>query len=76
MTMSCHCGKDGHALNCPVHGYVTVPRWALEFVMDRADFVDEGPRDEGWRSYEMKRATDALEAALNAVGEKEQKDAG
>lgn len=43
---------------------VTVPRWALQFVMDHADFWDEGPRGEGWRSAAMEQATNALEEAL------------
>ena len=43
---------------------VTVPRWALQFVMDNACFWDKGPPGEGWRSDEMSRATDELEKAL------------
>lgn len=43
---------------------VEVPRWALEFVLDRGIFQDEGPAPEGWTSDEMRRSLDALEAAL------------
>lgn len=28
---------------------VTVPCWALAFVMDNADFLDDGPLGEGWK---------------------------
>lgn len=45
---------------------VTVPCWALAFVMDNADFLDDGPLGEGWKSPEMKRAMEALEGALIA----------
>lgn len=42
---ACHCGKDGHPLgsmNCPVHGYVAVPKAAYErLVAER----DEAKRD-------------------------------
>ena len=48
---------------------VTVPRWALQFVMDYACFQDRGPDGEGWRSDEMERATDALERALEEPNE-------
>jgi hypothetical protein len=43
---------------------VSVPRWALEFVMDRGTFQDKGPWGEGWASPEMRRAKDAIESAL------------
>ncbi len=46
---------------------VTVPRWALQFVMDNACFWDKGPTGEGWRSEEMRRATDELEKALEEL---------
>jgi hypothetical protein len=43
---------------------ITVPRWALEFILQHADFADEGPYGEGWCSEEMSRAQEALERAL------------
>ncbi len=43
---------------------VTVPRWALTYVLEHAAFDDEGPYEEGWRSEKMKRAVDALEESL------------
>jgi len=48
---------------------VTVPRWALEFIMQNASFWDEGPAGEGWSSPEMARATEALEVALRDDGQ-------
>jgi hypothetical protein len=48
---------------------VSVPRWALEFVMERADFWDSGPPGEGWPSDKMVEATEALEAALRGLGQ-------
>lgn len=43
---------------------ISVPRWALEFILQHADFADEGPYGEGWRSEEMRRAQEALENAV------------
>ncbi len=40
---------------------VTVPRWALAYILDHADFDDRGPYQEGWRSTKMQQAVDALE---------------
>jgi hypothetical protein len=48
---------------------VTVPRWALEFVLDKADFCDAGPPGEGWYSGCMREAKAALEAALEVSAE-------
>lgn len=48
---------------------ITVPRWALDFVMENADFWDEGPQGEGWRSQEMVEATEALEKAIRDAGQ-------
>jgi hypothetical protein len=43
---------------------ISVPLWALEFIMAHADFVDDGPVGEGWKSDEMNRAIEALENAI------------
>jgi hypothetical protein len=43
---------------------ISVPRWALEFILERADFADRGPAGQGWSSEEMKRAQEALEKAF------------
>lgn len=45
---------------------VSVPKWALEFVLERGSFQDEGPVPEGWSSTEMDAAIKLLEAALKA----------
>lgn len=45
---------------------VSVPRAALEFVLENASFWDCGPSDEGWPSPEMRAAEDALRNALRA----------
>ena len=51
---------------------VSVPRWALEFVLENANFQDEGPPGEGWRSDEMEKAvsalTERLQKFLNLTG--------
>lgn len=41
-------------------GLAVVPRWALDFVLDRGCFQDEGPAPEGWSSDEMYRALETL----------------
>jgi hypothetical protein len=44
---------------------VKVPRWALQYVLDNAGFNDEkNPWGKDSTSPEMKRAKDALDAAL------------
>lgn len=43
---------------------VCVPRAALDFVLENANFCDEGPAGEGWSSPEMDSAFLALNAAL------------
>ena len=40
---------------------VSVPRWALEFVLENANFQDAGPCPEGWSSPQMEKAIKALE---------------
>ena len=42
---------------------IEVPRWALEFIMENASFIDEGPGAEGWCSDKMERAVKAIDAA-------------
>jgi hypothetical protein len=44
---------------------VTVPRWALEFILRGGYFWDDGPSGEGWPSPEMDRALEALNSALS-----------
>ena len=43
---------------------VLVPRLALEFILAKANFEDDGPSGEGWPSPKMARACDELERAL------------
>jgi hypothetical protein len=43
---------------------VSVPRWALEFIMENASLCDEGVSQEGWPSAKMRKAREAVEAAL------------
>lgn len=43
---------------------VSVPRWALEFVLENANFQDEGPWPEGWPSPQMEKAIKALADVL------------
>ena len=45
-------------------GMVSVPRWALEFIMANANLSDEGPSGEGWPSAEMEKARDAITRSL------------
>lgn len=42
-----------------------VPRWALEFILENANFQDAGGWPEGWPSDKMEKAKAALEAALS-----------
>jgi hypothetical protein len=50
---------------------VTVPRWALEYVLDNAGFFDGRTVGGGdWASPEMTRAKDALDAALEKAAKK------
>jgi hypothetical protein len=51
----------------PTQTMATVPVWALAYVMNHANFQDEGPVPEGWSSPKMQAACDALEAALSAI---------
>ena len=44
-------------------GMVSVPRWALEFIMANANLSDEGPSGEGC-SAEMEKARDAITRSL------------
>ena len=46
---------------------VSVPRWALEFVLENANFQDEGPTGEGWCSDEMEKAVSALNDSLRST---------
>ncbi|WP_146090445.1 hypothetical protein [Rhodopseudomonas palustris] len=46
---------------------VSVPRWALQFIMENANFQDEGPVGDGWPSQQMSAATAALDDALKAA---------
>ena len=43
---------------------VEVPRWALAFILENAQFQDEGPPGEGWASVKMAGAVKALEEAM------------
>lgn len=43
---------------------VTVPLWAIKFIIDHADLCDDGPYGEGWRSEKMALAQEAVEAAM------------
>jgi hypothetical protein len=43
---------------------VTVPRWALQYVLDNALFWDEGEPSGGFRSRKMERAKNALDEAM------------
>lgn len=47
---------------------VTVPRWAVEFILERGNFQDEGPWGEGWPSAKMQKSLDALDEALYGNG--------
>jgi hypothetical protein len=42
---------------------VSVPRWALEFILRRGCFLDDGPAPEGRPSPEMREALEAIEAS-------------
>jgi hypothetical protein len=44
---------------------VTVPLWALSFVMENADLADEGSYEFVYRSEGMKTAVAAIEEAIN-----------
>lgn len=46
---------------------VTVPLWALKFILENANFRDEGLGGGGWESDEMCRARIALEQAMEEV---------
>lgn len=43
---------------------VTVPRWALEYLMEHGRFEDEGPVDYPFMSKEMREAHEAVSDAL------------
>ncbi len=47
---------------------VEVPCWALNFVLDHADFCDRGPAGEGWSSAKMECAVKALTEAFGKKG--------
>lgn len=46
---------------------VTVPLWALKFILENANFRDEGLGGGGWESDEMGRSRIALEQAMKEV---------
>jgi hypothetical protein len=43
---------------------VSVPCWALKFILDHGCFQDDGPFPEGWSSPAMKHALEAIDAAI------------
>lgn len=46
---------------------VSVPRWALEFIMENAEFLDRGPDREGFRAFKMQYAAWAMKDGLDGV---------
>jgi len=46
--------------------FVTVPRKAIELILDRGCFQDEGPDGEGWASPDLRAAIDQIKAAMGA----------
>lgn len=53
--------------NPPTLTTLIVPAWALAYVMDHANFQDDGPAFEGWPSPKMAAACAALEFALSSL---------
>lgn len=43
---------------------VTLPRWAIEYILDNATLWDEGPAAAGWKSNWMSIAHNVIERAL------------
>jgi hypothetical protein len=43
---------------------VTVPKWALEYILEEADFANCGPTGAGWRGTAMKEAVRVIEKAM------------
>ena len=53
---------------------VSVPRWALEFVLKNADLTDEGYYDGRQTSEELQRAIDVLERATGIAQRREERE--
>jgi len=68
---ACYCGKDGHALNsvnCPVHGYITIPIMRLDLENRVAETLRTFDLDGASGSYEdeLVKASKAVLEALTA----------
>ena len=56
--------QSGREMSDKTDDKVEVPRWALAFILENAQFQDEGPPGEGWASVKMAGAVKALEEAM------------